>query len=633
MRTINHELGTGYFPETGDSIDGLWNLLDRGGQFISYDTESSGLNMYSPTWRLKLFQVGVPGEAWLLDPRRYRDAIERVMTRTKVLYAHNDVFDLLSLERWGGGSIHEPGTVPFDSTAARSYCTGTMAKLLDNRQFHFGGKGHSLEHCGLSYLRTGSKKDAAQEMKRHAKKEYGILADDFWEQVPIEDELFLRYAAQDIFLTSRLAPIFVKQVAERGLREFMQYERKLSRHLAYQTRKGVAYDLPYAKAAREDYGRKHEEGERKLREKWGIPPVKGSGRCANANAALIKKGQEIGYQFTKRTDRHNAYKMRKAKKDVCVCPVSSGKHIALDTEVMSQMNFQGGEIGQFARDLEATKKALHWAQVLDGCFAEIGYDGRIHATINPMGATTGRMSIARPSFQNFSTKEEVLRGGVIPDEGHDWIGFDYEQIEFRVGAGLSQDLKMIHRLKEGLDIHAEIAEGMYGVGYSPGQRNTSKGVTFGGLFLGGDAGVYQGIVNKMGIDAPPFHLVQAGRKALHAAYPVFFNTARRWVKEVDRVKAYVNGFGRPLMSTGFESVNYRIQSTARDILGHAVCDLWDAGYGQFVSLLVHDEVDAVVPSKDAEEVRVGMHKVMTTTFRGVPIGVESKNVGDRWRKM
>ena len=93
-------------------------------------------------------------------------------------------------------------------------------------------------------------------------------------------------------------------------------------------------------------------------------------------------------------------------------------------------------------------------------------DGRLHAKFLQNGTTTGRFSSQDPNLQNLPIKTELgrrIRNGFIAGDGNKLVAFDYSQIELRVAAMLSGDVKMTEIFKDKKDVHAGVASFVFGV--------------------------------------------------------------------------------------------------------------------------------------------------------------------------
>jgi DNA polymerase-1 len=99
----------------------------------------------------------------------------------------------------------------------------------------------------------------------------------------------------------------------------------------------------------------------------------------------------------------------------------------------------------------------------DGMREHVRQDGRIHPSILPDGARSGRTSCVDPNLQNVpraddSPEGRMARNIFVASPGHLLLHVDYKQLEYRVAAMLSQDPAMIDLIVRGLDFHTGTAE-------------------------------------------------------------------------------------------------------------------------------------------------------------------------------
>jgi DNA polymerase I-like protein with 3'-5' exonuclease and polymerase domains len=123
----------------------------------------------------------------------------------------------------------------------------------------------------------------------------------------------------------------------------------------------------------------------------------------------------------------------------------------------------------------AQAKAKFIQQMLDNIL-----NGRIHCQFNQHKAETGRLSSSEPNLQNVP-KEGRMRDAFVAASGHKLIVADYDQIELRCIACLSEDPEMIALFQEGRDIHREAAATMLGIKVGQVdeiQRDMGKTVNF-----------------------------------------------------------------------------------------------------------------------------------------------------------
>ena len=109
---------------------------------------------------------------------------------------------------------------------------------------------------------------------------------------------------------------------------------------------------------------------------------------------------------------------------------------------------------------------------------------RVHATFKQHGAATSRFSCEYPNLQQIPVRTErgkLLRRAFVPADGGSLVVADYDQIELRCIAYLSQDSTMIRLFREDEDIHAAAAAAMYQIpieDVTEQQRNNGKTTNF-----------------------------------------------------------------------------------------------------------------------------------------------------------
>lgn len=115
-------------------------------------------------------------------------------------------------------------------------------------------------------------------------------------------------------------------------------------------------------------------------------------------------------------------------------------------------------------------------------------DGRIHATFNQAGTTTGRFSSQDPNLQNIPIKSDLgkqIRYGFIAAPGHVLMSLDYSQIELRIAALLSGDEYLAQVFRDEKDVHSAVASRVFGVPedqVTHEMRRRAKVINFGILY-------------------------------------------------------------------------------------------------------------------------------------------------------
>ncbi len=258
----------------------------------------------------------------------------------------------------------------------------------------------------------------------------------------------------------------------------------------------------------------------------------------------------------------------------------------------------------------------------------VGADGRIHSTFNQLGAATGRFSSNDPNLQNIPIKTErgrLIRGGFVAKSGYVFLGFDYSQIELRVGALLSQDPDMLDTFIHGKDIHTTVAKKVFNVeesGVTPDMRRKAKVINFGIMYgMGATA-----LSENLGVPRKEAQLFLEEYKKQFPGLNMYLESIVEFAKTHKYTETF---FGRkrnfskinsviPFIRAMYErmAVNAPVQGTAADIIKLAMLhsrkilaehklDI----HAQLV-LQVHDEIIFEVEEKYQQEVAELIEKTM-----------------------
>jgi DNA polymerase I len=273
-------------------------------------------------------------------------------------------------------------------------------------------------------------------------------------------------------------------------------------------------------------------------------------------------------------------------------------------------------------------------------------DGRIHATFQQTVARTGRLSSDSPNLHNIPVRGlegRRLRYAFLPSEGWLLAVADYNQIELRILAHLSQDAGLLAAFASGEDVHRSIAAIVFGVApeaVTHDQREQAKAVSY-GLAYGMEA---FGLSRRLGIDV-------SSARAIMDQYFGGFPSLKRYmddtVKEI-RARGYSRTeFGRirpfPDLATAVgpqrqaaerQAMNAGIQGLAADVFKSALVrldhELFENGLAARLILQVHDEVLVEAPREERDEVSRIIVDALTHAARlSVPL-TTSLAWGENW---
>lgn len=601
MQTYTHTIAGEevliHFPESTADLDGFWRFLAQGDPILGLDTETTGLDIYSPGFGLRLVQFGNAREAWVLQADRFRTSIVRALRQTRPFTIHNAPFDLQVIDRHLGVTIEELGDRVFD--------TRILAHLLDPRDPSEGGAGLSLKPLSAIYV-----DDAAPDTQAglHAVfRSLGLTKETGWAGIPIDHPTYVLYAGLDVILGVRLFRELSPLVKDLGLSHLFKFESHLASLLAIMQRKGVLLDVPYIEHLRGDLSEEAEHF-RGIAARYGVANVNATGQVS---AALQAMGEELT-----ETTPSGALK------------VDKGVLLPLADLDMQWARIEARDPNPLADAVLRSKRAEKWQTAYVDAFLDLrDSSDRLHPMIGGLQARTARMSISRPPLQQLPSKDWKVRRAVIPDPGHVMLASDYDQIELRVLAALADVKGMKEAIATGQDLHGFTATLVYGEGFSKFQRGLMKGVGFGKVYGGGKAT----LARQTG--AP----IDAVAHAI-AEYDRVFPEIRRYSAKLQRRAEYgkkevvtVSGRHLPLdRDRLYAATNYVVQSTARDVLAQSIVDLFDAGLGDYLLLPIHDELLASAPEKEAPEVAREIGRIMSGDFYGVPLSSTGEVTGFSW---
>lgn len=272
--------------------------------------------------------------------------------------------------------------------------------------------------------------------------------------------------------------------------------------------------------------------------------------------------------------------------------------------------------------------------------------GRVHTSFNQTVTSTGRLSSSDPNLQNIPVRTEEgrsIREAFIPEKGNLLVSADYNQIELRILAHLSQDAVLLDSFRKNEDVHTRTASEIFGidpkdVNYE--MRRRAKVVNF-GIAYGMSA---YGLSKQLRIH-------QKEAQKIIDAYFDKYPGVRKYMDEnieLARKKGYVETlFGRRLLLPEINSTNKNIrqfaeraainapmQGTAADIIKKAMIEIYawlkEKKSKARMILQVHDELLFEVPEKEVATIeKVVKEKMESVVKLDVPLIVDVKH-GLNW---
>lgn len=565
---------------------------------LSFDTETTGLDIFSGSFKVRTLQFGDERVAYVYKMQSVRDQrAVRILSRLfqRGVNLHNAPFDLLA--------VSVTGLFALEMMEDMYHDTRLLSHLLDPRSKMDGGVGHALKELSARHIDPHAP-DTQSGLKEEFHKIGATLATG-WSLIDINNRTYLLYAGLDVIFTQRLHTKLRGMVNREGYGRLARFEHEVQRVTTRMKRRGFRVDVEFS-----------EYLVRKLDQQW----VDGGLRVQELGVENMQSTAQIGTALLDRGWRPKEFtKTGKPKVDKSVME-------ALVEDVNTPIDVQ-----ELLTAIMESKRAKKWKTAYaEAMLNARDFNDHVHPDINSLQARTGRMSIGNPPLQQLPSRGDnawVIRRQVIADEGMVIGSADYDQVEFRVLAGLADISQMKYAIANDIDLHDYTAQLVYGEGFTKAQRSMGKGIGFGKVFGGGAATLSRQT-------GAPIDQVKAAIRSYEEAYFELPAFARRLQSEQRMNGGFIlNHHGRYLpLDHGREyaAVNYSVQSIARDLLAQALIDLSSAGLDDYLLLPVHDEILFQAPVDIAQEVAHTVGETMSGMFIDVPISATGELYGKTW---
>ena len=572
---------------------------------VAFDTEGTGLDIYTdgPGY-LRYCQFGTETEAWAIPVElgpAFRQAATDALRILPSLCGHNVI-------QHDGQTIDLHLGVKLEEFVPKVTDTWITAKLIDPREEMAGGIGAGLKAQAAAFVDPSAPDTAAGLDALFKSLGYTKKSGLGWRHVPWDNPLYVEYGLLDTIMNARLKVAHDAEMQRLGVRPaLVPYEHSNSRMAAIMSRAGLLVDREYTETL---YTTLDAEREKYITQalRYGVENV-------NSNKQVAEALVGMGETLTELTD---------------------GGQLKVDKAILlplADLTDKWDRIGArtpnpVAQAILHAQRAGKWRSAyVDGFLGGADSNGRIHPNINTLQARTGRMSITHPAVQTLPSGDHMIRRCLLADEGHVMVSTDFAAVEMRVLAGMAGVRKMKQAISDGDDLHDFTATLVFGKDFTKHQRKIAKAIGFGKVF-GGGANTVQ---RQTGA---PMAEVQAAMATYDRVYPEVRQASARWQREA-RWDGYVtrSATGRRLpldRDRSYAVVNYRVQSTARDVLGQAMHNMEAAGLLPYMRLPIHDEVLASVPAAEAKDFAHEFERCMTMEIFGVPINSEAEIGGRSW---
>lgn len=546
-------------------------LSERRSTVLAFDCETGGFDW----WRepLRLVQFGdSDGSAWVIPFAEWNGLIREIFRDWSGEWVgHNVCFDIRFLEANGV-------TVP------RHKCHDTSILA------HLGNpvRNNALKELSCSLI----DKDAAlgQSLLKVGMAERGWT----WETVPFNFLPYMAYAGWDTVLTACLWERL--QSVREACPDAYELEMRTALICSDMATRGMRVDLEYATERGPVLHRYTREQAAWIKENFGCSP--------GSNDDVAQTLLRAGVRLTERT---------------------TGGKLSVTSGILREVGHP------LAAGVLNYRVAVKMRGYFDGISSRVAGD-ILHPDIKALAARTGRMSISNPPLQQLPAGSPLVRDLIIPREGNLIVRCDLEQIEVRVLAHFAGEESMIRAILAGDDLHWAAARVMYGPNATPVHRKKIKNGVFAILY---GAGIEK-LAMQQGVPVPEAEAFMSQYKETFPGVAQFVRGTQAEVlaRRLTEGRGYVllDDGRRLLVDDGKEytGVNYKCQGTAALIFKQGLVRMDNAGVSEFLTIPVHDEVLADVPSGLADEVAHTIQECMTDlTGYAVPVAASASIVA-RW---
>jgi DNA polymerase-1 len=553
---------------------------------IAVDTETEGLRIEHD--KVRLVQIGDEVHGWAIPWQRWGGVFLEAMDRYEGrLIFHNLKFDV--------GMIR----ATCDYQMPQDRCDDTMLMA------------HAIEpnmSGGLKQLAGRYVDPMALALQDQWKSSTGWT----WATVPVDYEPYWTYAAMDTVLTTRLAAVLAPKVREMGAQRAYELELAATWVVEKMERNGIMVDRPFASEALVSFRSYAKSVSDWCAEHYGVRP--------SQNASVAQRLIADGIPLDKTT--------------------GTGA-VQLDKFVLGPI----AHLHPLANAVLEHRRYSKLASTYLRHFVEetSDEDPRLHPSIKSCGAVTTRMTMSAPNLQNLPRSSEdnpaaiTVRKALIASPDHTLLMVDYDQVELRFLAHVSQDPGLIAAFTDpDVDVFTAIMRelwaeptlqrkderrqhtknAMYAIGYGAGAAKFAKTA---GLPLEYGQTMYAMIADRYpmmkGLNREIETRAMQRKSAEGIAYARSPLTGQIHPMDHDRV---------------YTLVNKLVQGAAAELLKMKLVELDHAGFGPYLVLPVHDEIIFDMPTDQLPELTHTACDIMADDrLINVPITV-APSIGQSW---
>jgi DNA polymerase-1 len=536
-------------------------------RMVAVDTENSGLDWWSSSFKVRLIQFGDVNGGWAIPFEGWPGLIQGVFdycSRARISTVfHNAGYDILSLRSKG---------IAVDWTLVED--TFAWAIII----------GYAEQNRGLKTIATrefGQWASAGERVLHEGMKNAGWS----WADVPLGWKPYPLYGVVDTCVTAAIWESWAPQrKAWAADHDLEMASLKICSDMMF---RGLPVDGAYLHDRIEAF----QADENDVRDQLAAHGISNPHQNGQLELVLTSAGVEL----PAKTDK--------------------GK-VKLDAEVLQHIKHPAAGLTLRFRELYKTRTS--YLEAMFNAAGGVLDRGIVHPGIKPFEARTGRMSIENPPLQQLPSADEdptVRRAVIARTDDEVVVSADFGQIELRMWASIFEDPAMIHALQTadqtGDDFFVQVGRQVYGepdfIKKDP-RRRLLKATTYTKLFGGGiETAAAQAGVNVYGL-VPTWKALENTFTSLKTLGAEKIHTRKTPSGELEHV--ITSPWGREFRvmdpTQRRNLANYVCQGSAAIALKKAMVGLDAAGFGDHMMLPVHDEVLFSIPKAEAEE---AMHEI------------------------